>query len=330
MSNDVMATSEGNSYSVDEIQRVCDEFDIGKLIAVRKKLGGYFNINLKVKTTEGYYVIRRMAPSASISHIEYVQNVISTLRNEGIPVLQPLASQHGTVYSEWNGKLIQVTPFVLALPFSDSIKQVYTCGAMLRRFHDALVNVKPGPLPKWSLYPAESFLSDCLLKMRKNDEISEDLKHRVISLHDRVLSDWNSKSINECLPETVIHGDWHFWNMLYSRDGTVKYVMDFDFVQRAERIFDISYTLWTIYNLFPPTCHSAYSKSFLEGYGALTDIEKQKLARSLAKVSLFFVCSAAESARNEERLKRKLETQWEFIKWVLSHDGLKIIQSFCI
>ena len=44
----------------------------------------------------------------------------------------------------------------------------------------------------------------------------------------------------------MIRGDWHPWNQLYSNDGTVKCIMDFDFIQRAERVHDVVYALWAI------------------------------------------------------------------------------------
>lgn len=44
----------------------------------------------------------------------------------------------------------------------------------------------------------------------------------------------------------TVNGDWHLWNQLYSNDGTVKCIMDFDFIQEAERVHDVAYALWAI------------------------------------------------------------------------------------
>jgi Ser/Thr protein kinase RdoA (MazF antagonist) len=38
----------------------------------------------------------------------------------------------------------------------------------------------------------------------------------------------------------TVNGDWHLWNQLYSNDGTVKCIMDFDFIQEAERVHDVA------------------------------------------------------------------------------------------
>lgn len=328
MSDDVKNSHEQNEYPFNEIQRLCDEFDIGALKAIQKKLGGHFNLNLKVETAKGNYVIRKMSPSASISQILYVQDIISTLCSRGVPAIQPLTNQNGKIYAEWDGSLVQVSPFIKAITFSNSVKQVYMSGVMLRSFHNALVEKKPGPPLNWSLYPSETFLSSCIRKLDEMPEISKVTKKRIVDLHDRVMGGGNCESKPNGLPETVIHGDWHFWNLLYKNDK-VSCVMDFDFVQRAERIFDIAYTLWGIHHFFSGTYHYSFSNSFLEGYGELTSKEKQKLPQELAKISLFFICAAVHSRSNEEKLKKKLAVNEDFIKWVLSNNGLNTIQSYC-
>ena len=47
------------------------------------------------------------------------------------------------------------------------------------------------------------------------------------------------------LPWMTVHGDFHFWNVLYRADQ-IAAVVDYDFVQERERIFDIAYALQNV------------------------------------------------------------------------------------
>ena len=47
------------------------------------------------------------------------------------------------------------------------------------------------------------------------------------------------------LPWMTVHGDFHFWNVLYRADQ-IAAVVDFDFVQERERIFDIAYAMQNV------------------------------------------------------------------------------------
>ena len=43
----------------------------------------------------------------------------------------------------------------------------------------------------------------------------------------------------------MVHGDFHFWNLLYRADQ-IAAVVDYDFVQERERIFDVAYALQNV------------------------------------------------------------------------------------
>lgn len=47
------------------------------------------------------------------------------------------------------------------------------------------------------------------------------------------------------LPWMMVHGDYHFWNILYRADQIVA-VVDYDFVQERERLFDLAYAMQSV------------------------------------------------------------------------------------
>ncbi len=307
----------------EQIIGFCREYGLGELLNVDGELGGLFNVNLKIMTTSGRFVIRVMSGLADEAHIRYTERLISVLREAGVPALAPLNDRSGRSYSIWNGRIVQVAPFVDGISFNRTPHQAESSGRMLRKMHDALVHEKAGPLPRWSNYPSKSILEEGMNLLRTFDDgINQADKSRVYRLYDRVMERWNGAE--RILPQTIIHGDWHPWNQLYDNNGDICCVMDFDFMQRAERIHDAAYALWA---MLPDPSLKELAGPFLRGYGRMTPEESELLPAAVARASLFFVCTASFTPDPAHELQTQLTKQEPFIEWILSEDGGKSIRS---
>jgi Ser/Thr protein kinase RdoA (MazF antagonist) len=251
-----------------DIELLCKEYDLGDLVKIHEDLGGLYNVNLKIESTKGSYVIRIASGLANTQHIEFTSKVISILQEEKIPVLAPIKNEQGKFYSKYKDRFVQVTPYINAHPFKPTNKHAHSSGRMLRKIHETLIAVESGPLPEWSNYPSEEVLNEGLTLLKEICTIPDYQLSRVERLHERVSRNWNQH--NQNLPTTIIHGDWHMWNSLYDTDGEIVVVMDFDFIQHAERLHDIAYMLWA---LLPNRKSNHLGKAFLEGYGNISQTE---------------------------------------------------------
>lgn len=309
--------------SEDDIRCFCGQYGIGDLVSVDGSLGGFLNVNLKIKTTKGLYVLRILSGYATLEHILYVENVLQKLREAGVPALVPLVSGDGLPYSRLHDRFVMITPFVKGRTFQHRQKQARSSGAMLRRFHDALVGLGRGPTPAWSNYPSESVLMDGLNRLRKMRDISgEDLAHAE-QLCATVMHKWHV--LGNSLPETVIHGDWHLGNQLYT-NGNVKCILDFDFVQWRERIHDVAYAVWSLL-IQGESEHLV--KALLSGYGSLVDTEVRALPLAIARAAVFFVCTASFTVHPSEELRTQLARESPLIEYLLSKEGAGDIQGLC-
>mgnify|MGYP000273471695 CR=1 FL=1 len=227
--------------TIDQVTEICSQYGIGNLICILEVFENTANVNMKILTNTGTYVIRIF--SADIQRVNFILSVLRTLESEDIPVLLPIKNIDGEHYIKFGSKLLQITRFKRAQNFSFDKKQAWSSGKTLYKFHDALSDIKDIIPPKASLYPSDNIIKDGLAKMdkirNKNTQKTIDM---AIDLYDEIVEKWESKS--EKLPKTIIHGDWHQGNQLYSKSGNVCCIMDFDFITRAERIFDIAYSLW--------------------------------------------------------------------------------------
>jgi len=310
--------------SSNEIQAICNEFDMGDVFKIYGDLGGLFNVNLKIETNKGLYVIRIRSGIASKEHLDYQQSIMSILKSYGIPVLTLITTKDGRNYSYYKDRFVQINPYVKGNKFSNNLIQIFSSGKMLCKIHKALADVKAGPLPKWSNYPSNNILIEGLNKLKNmKDNLTKKEIRKADNLYKKVMNKWREIKID--LPETVIHGDWHPWNQLYSNDGTVKCIMDFDFIQRAERIHDVAYALWAILS----NKDTYYlGEGFLQGYNELTYEEKNILPIAIARASLFFICTASFISNPVIELRDQVLKQEPFINWVLSK-GKEEIKKMC-
>jgi Ser/Thr protein kinase RdoA (MazF antagonist) len=189
------------------------------------------------------------------------------------------------------------------------------------------VNIKSPGVPRASLYPSANIIREGLSKMERiEDKESKEEIELINRLYSEIVESWESKSMQ--LPKTIIHGDWHQGNQLFSDSGDVCCVMDFDFITRAERLFDIAYSLWRF------RIHKegmGIAKAFMEGYGysKLTNQEIKLLPLELARINYFFICTSALSLNPEHELKNQFNQQYPFLKWALSEDAKSTIKYLC-
>lgn len=299
-----------------DLTKICEEFGLGDLLCNHGDLGGLYNVNLKIETNKGMYVIRVASGLASERHLRYSKQVIDVLHHANIPVLTPIVNEHGANYTTYKGRFVQITPFIEAFAFQTNHRFANASGRVLRKMHDTLVNAQAGPLPEWSNYPSFIVLEEGMTLLKEVCRVPPKQLTIAESLYVRVMDEW--EKLCHDLPKTIIHGDWHMWNALYDTNGEVRAVLDFDFMQRAERIHDVAYMMWA---LLPNDSFPQLGIAFLQGYGELTDIEKRILPVAIARASVFFICTSSFNPVPTEELERQLARQGPFIEWLLSNEG---------
>lgn len=309
--------------TANQIREICYRYDIGDLISIIEVIENTSNINLKILTSKGKFVIRVF--SLDYNRNNFILKILKVLANNNVPVLLPLQNIEGEYLCQYGSKAIQVTNFIEGHIFNYSEKQAYSSGRMLRIFHDVLADTSEEVKPRNSIYPTLEKLNIGMEKMKgMRNEISKGDIQIVTSLYEQIVDKWESNKAN--LPKTIIHGDWHQGNQLYSDTDEVSCIMDFDFITRAERIFDVAYALWC-FRIYKESMN--IGRAFLNGYGALSNSEIELLPLEIARINFFFICTSALALNPKQELKNQLEHQYPFLKWALSQDGQIAIKSLC-
>jgi Ser/Thr protein kinase RdoA (MazF antagonist) len=304
---------------VQELKRVCKEFRIGALQEVEDLLGGgYVNANLKIRTSKGKFVFRIFLKDVEKERLQYAYSIVSKLSKEGVPALLPLLNTGGLSYTRYKEFVVQITPFVEAAPFKWLPSQAYNSGKMLCRMHRTLFAVEESPTST-GIYQYYQ-LAPLSIRERLKEEGHILPSHEGSTIDDfyRILN----KHVIETsiLPKTIIHGDWNPWNQLFKENHEVHCFMDFDTLQRGERVFDVAYAL---YFFLIQQRNEEVARTFLKGYGCLTDQEINVLPFLIARIGMYFGILVEHGdfqfARNLDQLK-----------WVISEQGRNTVQGFCI
>ena len=304
---------------MEDLKRLCREYGIGDLLEAEDLLGGgYINANLKIRTSKGKFVVRIFLKEVEKERLQYAYSIISKLSEEGVPALLPLLNAEGLSYTGYKEFVVQITPFVDAALFKGLPSQAYYSGKMLSRMHRTLSAVEESP-PSTGSY--QYYQLDPLSIMGRLKEEGQTLpSHEGTTINDfyRILNKHVIKT--SILPKTIIHGDWNPWNQLFKKNHEVHCFMDFDTLQRGERVFDVAYAL---YFFLIQQRNEEIGRTFLKGYGRLTEQEINVLPFLIGRIGLYFGLLVEHGdfqfARNLDQLK-----------WVISEQGRNTVQGFCI
>lgn len=127
--------------STEEIKRVCECYELGDNEKKPYLFSSKTNVNIYIQTTTGKYVIRSIRDPITEKRVNYVQELLTYLQKNHIPVIQSLKNYEGNFLTHINNKVIQVTPFIEATTYNYDIKQLHSNAKMLRTIHDVLKTI---------------------------------------------------------------------------------------------------------------------------------------------------------------------------------------------
>ena len=310
-------------FGIEDLAQICGKFSIGKLKRVCEHFNNTTNINILFETQNGKYVAKFF--HTNTDRFKYIVNILQILHQNNVPVILPFQDINGDYFINIKGYAVQITPYLDAYGFNNEHRQMVSSGKTLRQLHTVLHDFDEISQPVGSIYPTPEILEEGLVRLKKLEgPISTEKISLIYNLHDKITGMWEIQS--QGLPYTIIHGDWNERNQLYTEEGTVCGVLDFDFIQRKERLFDIAYVLWNF------LLHSHFyllAKPFMSGYGLLNEQEMNILQIAIARVSLFFVCTASLSKDYTAQINRQIDQQVPFINYVLSQEGKRKIDEVC-
>ena len=244
--------------TLSQLQRLADQFDLGRVVQMDKPLTTQCNTTDPFKTGRGTFLLRARHGEEFGERVEYLHGVIDFLCANKFPAPEVIRSRLGQSWTHWGDRLVEIHRFV---PHDPGVhrdwRRMNAAATALGDLHRCLAQAVAGKTPvppemrndvtpeqTWTLLD-ESEATLMHMSTRSDERVEEALAitRRSRDVLEPLLRDY--PRIIGSLPWMTVHGDFHFWNVLYRADQ-IAAVVDYDFVQERERIFDIAYALQNV------------------------------------------------------------------------------------
>ncbi len=234
---------------------VVDAWGLGAidLTAPTVDMGGTYNLNLRLQSERGDVVVRVYRPWVSVARLTAVQGLRHALRQDGIPTIVPLVRPNGATTLQVDGRLIEVEPWVSSESGADTWERYIAAGAELGRLHAALRRVPilvPFPPAPASNVLAPHVFADWIDRTR----LAIASAPLAIGAVDALAICDDAERLRAVIageprPDHVVqltHGDFAHENVRFFGNAPVA-ILDFDFLDVRDRITDLAYTTYWMF-----------------------------------------------------------------------------------
>ena len=241
-----------------QLQKLADEFDLGRVVQMDKPLTTQCNTTDPFRTGRGTFLLRARHGEEFGARVEYLHMLIDYLCAHKFPAAAVLRAKDGLSWTLWGDRIVEIHRFV---PHDPGVhrdwRRMNAAATALGDLHRSLAQATAGKTPvppemrndvtpeqTWTLLDeSEAMLANMSAFLDARTSRALEAVRRAREVLEPLLRDYPRIIGN--LPWMTIHGDFHFWNVLYRADQ-IAAVVDYDFVQERERIFDIAYALQNV------------------------------------------------------------------------------------
>ena len=333
--------------SLAQLQHLADDFDLGRIIRMDVPLNTQCNTTEPFQTGQGTFLLRARHGEEFVERVEYLHFLIDGLIAHGFPAPPVIRSKKGKSWTHWGERIVEVHAF---MPHDPGIhrdwRRMHAAASALGDLHRYLTETAEGvtPVPpemRNDVTPRQCWMmldeADAMLRRDYANAEQIEAGLEVIAhakrLLEPLLHDYE-RTVGS-LPWMMVHGDYHFWNILYRADQIAS-VVDYDFAQERERLFDVAYAMQSIIShmraIQTKEISSASQLPWREArmwvdlyddaaHLPLTDIERKWLPREMLRI---FLVSVATSAAQESPLNALLEIRSELplFEWIGAQKNL--------
>lgn len=306
-------------------------YGLGSVRASRD-LGGSYQLNLWLETHEGPLVARVYRPWMTAARLLAIQTVKEHLAATGLPVSLPIATMSGYTMMTYSSRLVEVEPFVAHDACADSWERYEAAFALLGRFHRATTRIDATTLPPPRVQNDASLLTllqwVAYTEQRLHQQSAEQQLLAVCDDATDLLQQIHRKRkmIQGRKIECLTHGDFGGDNLIFHGNAPAA-ILDFDFMAVRERVFDLAYALFWMFErlegqLEPAQRSWQHMDRIIRQYEAnsapLSDAERQCLPLEMARVPLYWIGEAG-TLTNPARQVSEFAPAVACSRWILEH-----------
>jgi Ser/Thr protein kinase RdoA (MazF antagonist) len=292
-------------------------------------LGGSANLNLLVTDGRSLRVARVYRPFVTGQRVAALQAVRRHLARHGIPCAEPILARSGRGWQAFQGRAVEVEPYVPARAAMNTLPRVRTGLAVLGRIHALLQAFPPDPAaaaPRFANYVAADGLVEAVAAGTRRIRAwrPSPAEARLADLADQLAATLAEQEHGDSapLPRQLVHGD--FWdNNIRFRHQQLALVTDFDFLGERPRIDDLALTLYyTSVDITDITRHPAQLTGLTSAYEAglgtrLSQHERAAIPLAIARQPLWSIAVWVALLDNQDTARRHLAATAPELNWAL-------------
>ena len=296
-------------------------------------LGGSSNLNLLVTGVGSLRVARVYRPFVTGQRVAALQAVRRHLARHGIPCAQPIPARGGRGWETFQGRNVEVEPYVAAPAVMHTLSRVRTGLAVLGRIH-ALLQAFPADqaaaAPRFANYiPADGLVEAVAAGTRRIQAWRPaPAEARLAGLADQLAATLARQEQGEPAPlrRQLVHGD--FWdNNVRFHHRQVALVTDFDFAGERPRKDDLALTLYyTSVDITDITRDPARLTDLVGAYETglgtrLSPHERAAIPLAMARQPLWSIAVWVALLDNQDTARRHLAATAPELTWALQLTG---------
>jgi homoserine kinase type II len=296
-------------------------------------LGGSSNLNLLVTGGRSLRVARVYRPFVTGQRVAALQAVRRHLTRHGIPCAQPIPTRSGRGWETFQGRNIEVEPYVAAPAVMHTLPRVRTGLAVLGRIHALLRAFPADPAaaaPRFANYiPAHGLVEAVAAGTRRIRAWQPaPTEARLADLADQLATTLAGQEQGEPVPlrRQLVHGD--FWdNNVRFQHRQVALVTDFDFAGERPRTDDLALTLYyTSVDITDITRDPARLADLVGAYETglgtrLSPHERAAIPLAMARQPLWSIAVWVALLDNQDTARRHLAATAPELTWALRLTG---------
>ncbi len=301
--------------------------------AAAPDLGGSSNLNLLVTDGRSLRVARVYRPFVTGQRVAVLQGVRDHLASHGIPCTGPIPTLSGREWETFQGRAVEVEPYVAAPAAMHTLSRVRAGLAVLGHIHALLQAFPVGPAaaaPRFANYVAAAGLVRAVAAGTRRIRAwrPTPVEARLADLADELagtLAGWDQDRPGP-LRRQLVHGDFWDDNVRF-RSRQVALVTDFDFLGERPRTDDLALTLYyTSVDITDITRDPAQLTRLVAAYEAglgtrLSPHELAAIPPAIARQPLWSIAVWVALLDNQDTARRHLAATGTELKWALQLTG---------
>ncbi len=331
--------------TLQQLQRLADDFDLGRIIQMDEPINTQCNTTEPFRTGQGTFLLRARHGEEYVERLEFLHTVIDSLVAAKFPCPPVIRSRKGKSWTVWGERLVEVHVFI---PHDHGVhrdwRRMNAAASALGDLHSTLARCMKGRAvvppemrndisPRQCLYLLHDLMVEVVQQRHSHPdgEVAYEVCLVIQECLTAMLDDY--ERIIGSVPWLVVHGDYHFWNILYRADQ-IAGIVDYDFLQERERMFDIAYAMQSVIAYLKQTrpARGGYesmawnnARLWVDLYDAathipLTEVERQRMPVEILRIFLVSLLTLASQGETCPTLVAQRE-ELDLYRWIAAqHD----------